>query len=283
MELASVIIITKNHSSFLKRCLNNLLNQTYDNYEIIIVDDNSNDDTKQLINSFNSDKLNYFLNSENKGLASLRNFGISKSKGNFIFFTDADCIPTSNWIDQGMKLLSNHEFAGVEGKTIVESQNFGISTHFVENINGGQYQTCNIAYKKEYLNKINMFNEKYDLAYEDIDLAIRIKKVSKIAFNENMLVLHQLVPWNFKRLILNSRRAKYKVLLIKEHNYNKILKYRILEINSLFQVIFPFLLPFYFRIRSVRDLYILPLMYLRSVIHRLIIWKTAIIEKIFII
>ena len=112
----------------------------------------------------------------------------------------------------------------MEGKTIVESQNFGVSTHFVENTNGGQYQTCNIAYKKEYLNKINMFNEKYDLAYEDIDLAIRIKKISKIAFNDNMLVLHQLVPWNIKRLILNSRRAKYKVLLIKEHNYNKILK-----------------------------------------------------------
>ena len=283
MELASVIIITKNHSSFLKRCLNNLLNQTYNNYEIVIVDDNSSDDTSELVNSFNSNKLNYYLNSEKKGLASLRNFGISKSRGNFIFFTDADCIPTSNWIEQGMKLLSNDEFAGVEGKTIAESQNFGVSTHFVENITGGQYQTCNIAYKKEYLNKINMFNEKYDLAYEDIDLAIRIKKISKIAFNDNMLVLHQLVPWNIKRLILNSRRAKYKVLLIKEHNYNKILKYRILEINSLLQVIFPFLLPFYFRIRSFRDLYILPLMYTRSVIHRLIIWKTAIIEKIFII
>ena len=55
MELASVIIITKNHSSFLKRCLNNLLNQTYDNYEIIIVDDNSSDDTSELVNFFNSD------------------------------------------------------------------------------------------------------------------------------------------------------------------------------------------------------------------------------------
>ena len=89
MELASVIIITKNHSSFLKRCLNNLLNQTYNNYEIVIVDDNSSDDTSELVNSFNSNKLNYYLNSEKKGLASLRNFGISKSRGNFIFFTDA--------------------------------------------------------------------------------------------------------------------------------------------------------------------------------------------------
>ena len=42
--------------------------------------------------------------------------------------------------------MNNHEYAAVEGKTIAESQNFGASTHFVENLTGGQYQTCNIGY-----------------------------------------------------------------------------------------------------------------------------------------
>ena len=283
MNLATVIVITKNHSKFLKKCLTNLVNQSYSNYEIIIVDDNSSDDTNQLVNSFNSSKVSYYLNSENKGLAALRNFGILQAKGEYIFFTDADCIPTTHWIEEGMKILVKDKYAGVEGKTIAESQDFGASTHFVENINGGQYQTCNIAYKKKYLYRVNMFNEKYNVAYEDLDLAIRIKKQLPIAFNENMLVLHQLVPWNFKRLISNSLRGRNKVLLIKEHHYEFILTFRILEINYLVQVVFPVALLLYCRIRSPRDLMILPLLYLRSVLHRIIIWKTSISEKIFVL
>ena len=62
MEFASVIIITKNHSKFLSRCLESLLNQTHQNYEVIIVDDNSIDDTKELVNSFKSNKIQYYLN-----------------------------------------------------------------------------------------------------------------------------------------------------------------------------------------------------------------------------
>ena len=283
MKLVSIIIVTKNHSSYILRCLKSLTNQTYENIEIIIVDDNSKDNTADLIKSINSPKIKYFIKTNNKGLAALRNFGINKSKGDYIFFTDSDCIPVKNWIAEGMEQLVKDEFAGVEGKTIAEHQNFGASYHFVENYEGGQYQTCNIAYKKKYLMKCNMFNEKYDLAYEDIDLAIRIKKISKIFFNSNMLVLHQLVPWSIKELILNARRAKYKVLLVKEHNYNKILFLRIIEIKSLIQIIFPFLLFFYYRIKSLRDLYIIPFIYFRAILHRLIVWKTAITEKILIL
>ena len=283
MKLVSIIIVTRNHSSFLSRCIKSLTNQTYGNLEIIIVDDNSTDNTTDLIKSINSSKIKYFLYTDNKGLAALRNYGINKSKGEYIFFTDSDCIPVKNWVEEGMNLLVKDEFAGVEGKTIAEHQNFGASYHFVENYEGGQYQTCNIAYKKQYLIECNMFNEKYDIAYEDIDLAIRIKKNFKIIFNGDMLVMHQMVPWSIKNLILNAKRAKYKVLLIKEHNYIKILNFRILEINSLIQVICPFLLFFYFRIKSFRDLYLIPFMYLRAILHRLIVWKTAINERILIL
>ena len=141
-----------------------------------------------------------------------------------------------------MRLFLKYEYAGIEGKTIAEHQNFGVSDHFVENYTGGQYQTCNIAYKKEILINHNLFNEKYYLAYEDIDLALRIKKKNTIFFSSEMLVLHQIVPWGIKSLLLNSKRAKYKVILVKEHNYRKILKFNILEINSLMQLLFPFLL-----------------------------------------
>ena len=131
--------------------------------------------------------------------------------------------------------------------------------------------------------KAGMFNEKYSLAYEDVDLALRVKKKGEIIFCKDMLVFHKLVPWNPKHLLLNAKRAKFKVLLVKEHNYREILTFGILEKNSLIQVLFPFLIPFYFRIQSFRDLFILPIIFGRSVLHRVIVWKTAIEEKYFIL
>jgi len=71
-------------------------------------------------------------------------------------------------------------------------------------------------------------------------------------------------------------------MLVKDHEYRKILKYNILEINSLIIIIFPFLLIFYYRIKNLNDLFILPFLYLRALIHRLIIWKAAINYKILI-
>ena len=282
MNLVSIIIVTKNHSKYLLKCLNSILNQTYKDFEVVIIDHDSSDNTAEIIKSLNSDKIKYFLNKDNKGIASVRNFGITKSQGDYIFFTDSDCIVSKNWIEEGMRILVNSEIAGVEGKTIAENQNFGASQHFVENFNGDQYQTCNIGYKKFFLNECGMFNEKYKNAYEDIDLALRIKKKFKIEFNPDMIVLHQLVQWNIKHLISNAFRAKDKVMLIKDHNYEKILTYKILEINSLILLIFPFLIIFYYRIKEPKDLYILPFIYLRTLIHRIIVWKTAIAMKILI-
>ena len=282
MKLVSVIIITKNQSRFLKKCINSIVVQSYKNIEVIIVDDNSSDNTKEIIESNKSNKIRYFLSERKLGLAGLRNFGVLKSKGDYIFFTDSDCLATKNWIEEGMELFLKYDYAGLEGKTIPEHQNFGISDHFVENYTGGTYQTCNMAYKKEILIGCDLFNEKYDLAYEDIDLALRIKKKNTIFFASNMIILHQIVPWNIKSIIMNARRAKYKVILVKEHNYREILKFNVLEINSLIQLIFPFLLLFYFRIKSLRDLYFLPIFFIRALLHRLIVWRTAITEKILI-
>ena len=282
MNLASVIVVTKNHSRYLAKCIDSILEQTYEKFEIIVVDHNSTDNTVDIINSYKSKKVKYFHYSENKGIADVRNFAIKQSKGDYVFFTDSDCIVVKNWIEEAMHTFINNDIAGVEGKTLAEHQNFGASQHFVENYTGSQYQTCNIAYKRKDLIECGMFNEKYKIAYEDIDLALRIKKRSKIIFNSDMLVFHQLVKWNIKNLIMNAYRGKDKVMLIKEHKYFEILKLKILEVNSLIVILFPFLLIFYYRIKSPYDLFILPFYFIRAILLRLIIWKAAIDNRILI-
>ena len=282
LELVSVIIVTKNHSKYLKKCLRSILNQTYKNIEIIIIDHNSSDDTAEIVYSFKTNKVKYFLYKKNKGIADVRNFGIQNSKGEYIFFTDADCIATSNWIEEGINFFLKEDVVGVEGKTVAEYQNYGASEHFVENYLGGQYQTCNMAYKRRILLEFGMFNEKYKTAYEDVDLALRIKKKYSIKFNSNMLIFHQLVKWTLWSLITNALRGKDKVMLVKDHNYQEILKFKILEINSLIIILFPFLLIFYYRIKSFGDLIIIPFFFIRAILHRIIIWKAALENKILI-
>lgn len=86
----SVIIPTFNRSHCLKNAIFSVLNQTYKNLELIIVDDCSTDKTKDLIKTFNDERLKYIFLMENKGAAHCRNIGIQNSSGEYICFLDSD-------------------------------------------------------------------------------------------------------------------------------------------------------------------------------------------------
>lgn len=90
--LISVIITNYNYSRYLKQCLDSVINQTYPFIEIIIVDDNSTDNSKGIINEYFSLNDNIFpiYNNINLGVIESRNIGIEKSNGKYICFLDAD-------------------------------------------------------------------------------------------------------------------------------------------------------------------------------------------------
>lgn len=114
--LVSVVIPTRNRSQFLPRALNSILNQKYSNFEIIIVDDNSTDDTKKIVEVFSS-KFKHFIylqNNQAKGAAYSRYIGIKKATGKYIAFLDDD----DEWLQdkivkQVKKLEENPEIGGV--------------------------------------------------------------------------------------------------------------------------------------------------------------------------
>jgi glycosyltransferase involved in cell wall biosynthesis len=88
--LVSVIIPTYNHADVLTRAVQSVLNQIYANFELIVVDDCSTDDTQAVIKKFKDDRIIYVRHSENKGLAATRNTGMNKAKGGWFAFLDAD-------------------------------------------------------------------------------------------------------------------------------------------------------------------------------------------------
>jgi glycosyltransferase involved in cell wall biosynthesis len=87
--LVSVVMPAYNASKYIARAIESVLNQSYGNFELIIVDDGSTDNTKDVIAGFKDDRIKYFRK-ENGGASSARNFAIGKSEGSFIAILDAD-------------------------------------------------------------------------------------------------------------------------------------------------------------------------------------------------
>ena len=86
----SIVIPTLNSAKTIKRCLNSVIQQTYKNWEVIIIDANSKDKTLQIIKSFNLEKIKIFKISSKKSISAARYLGVKKSKGSYIAFLDSD-------------------------------------------------------------------------------------------------------------------------------------------------------------------------------------------------
>lgn len=89
-KIVSVIMPSFNTGRFIKEAINSVINQTYTNWELIIVDDCSNDDTNEIINSFEDSRIKYLKNDTNMGAAICRNRALKEAKGKWIAFLDSD-------------------------------------------------------------------------------------------------------------------------------------------------------------------------------------------------
>ena len=86
----SIVIPTLNSSKTIKRCILSIINQTYKNWEVIIVDGSSKDKTLEIINKIKSKKIKVFKISNKKTISEARYFAVKKSTGNYIAFLDSD-------------------------------------------------------------------------------------------------------------------------------------------------------------------------------------------------
>ena len=90
MILVSVIIPTYNRAKLLKRAIESVLNQTFQDFELIVVDDGSTDDTKEIVKSFNNQKIIYIYQENFGGAALPKNVGIKMAQGKYIAILDSD-------------------------------------------------------------------------------------------------------------------------------------------------------------------------------------------------
>lgn len=115
MHLLSVIVPNYNHSVFLSRCLNAVLDQSFQDYEIVIVDDGSTDDSLDVIRSFQNkfpDKIRLFENGINRGIVPTVNRAIEVCRGEYIVFLSADDVILPGYFEEAVALLKRYPNAG---------------------------------------------------------------------------------------------------------------------------------------------------------------------------
>ena len=108
MKLVSVIVPVYNSSKYIEKCITSIINQTYKNMEIIIINDNSTDNSLDIINQYKDKRIKLINLKKTKGVANARNEGIKKSKGNYICYLDSDDYISEDKIEKQIKFMEEN-------------------------------------------------------------------------------------------------------------------------------------------------------------------------------
>ena len=177
----SVIVAVYNTEKYVERCLNSLLNQTYQNLEIIVVEDDSTDNSKEVLKKYShNDKVKLIYNKKNSGLSYSRNVGLENATGSYIGYIDSDDYVDLDYYEKLMQSIidSKAEIAICDIKVVDEDTNTEVISKCCNNDeftvynvvdNGLAASACNKLFKKELISKYKFAEGKVN---EDIAVVI---------------------------------------------------------------------------------------------------------------
>lgn len=191
--MISIIVPCFNGEKYIKRCLDSILNQSYEDFEVIIINDGSTDKSDEIISNYLSDARIKYFKQENKGIGATRNFGISKANGEYITFLDIDDYFDIQALDKMINfslkndldiVVTDYYFQSNVTKKY-EIKNFGVTSvkenpDIILDIN---FAPWGKLYKKDLIQAI--YFEEY-LKYEDAPFVIKsllmAKKIGKLNY-----------------------------------------------------------------------------------------------------
>lgn len=285
--LVSIVICVKDGEKCVGRCLKSLFGQTFQDFEIVIVDDASVDKTGEIIREFNDSRIKYFRNKIWSGIAKSRNIGLKNAIGEYIFNTDADCVASKDWIEEGLKFLSVSGCVGVEGTIYYVSKSYEptFSDHVMRSKKSGNFMTGNVAYRASVMRAVGGFDEKFTY-FEDRDIGLRILKLGKIAFNSRMVIYHPRVRMTPKKYVKFAIFSKNRIYLFKKHGDKECFSGHMYNPGNLMKIFFP---PLVFsgllfnRFESWNDYKLLPVGYIFAAFERLYLWRESFKERVLVI
>lgn len=222
-SLVSVIIPVFNAELTIRRALDSIINQTYKNIEIIIVDDGSTDNTLQEINQIQDHRIKIIKNIKNLGISKTFNKGLSVSTGNFIARQDADDYSDIKRIESQVKYLINNpdvDIVGSNAKLFDEKKIWGQISHSQKPeqqnwLSGCQIVAASMLLRSSVVKKIGGYSEDLPRA-EDYEFFLRsIKNGFQIENVNEYLYFISWVEGDYKRRNIRILEIKIKLKYFK--------------------------------------------------------------------
>lgn len=250
MNFFSVIITNYNHKPYIEKCISSVLNQTFKNFELIIVDNKSNDGSLEIIKKFKDKRIRLFLISNKGIIAKSRNLGIKKAKSKWIAFLDSD----DYWYKRKLEIIhknivnqpnynvfcNNEIFFNTKNSEVKRSSYGPFTTNFYRDllVSGNKISLSASVINRDFLtNKKILFRENRNfITAEDYDFWLNVAfNKGKFLFIKNVLGVYLL---HEKNLSSNLQFHVQNTLMVcKDHVFN-IQKFCINKINLYIKVHF---------------------------------------------
>lgn len=257
MPFISIVIPTYNHARFLFRALQSVMNQTYQNWEAIVIDNNSKDETNKVISEFRDPRIKFFKIVNNGVIAKSRNLGIRSAQGEWIAFLDSDDWWTSDklqiclsQIDENVDLLYHDLIIEHEKSKFIfnrkKYQGYKLNKPILNDLLiggitfGNAIGNSSVIVRRNILNKIGRISENKNLVgSEDYNTWLRIAQITnkfkylkkKLGYNlihdgsvskKDMSISQREAVADFMNLLSNQQKLNLEVKLRyiqASHNY----------------------------------------------------------------
>ena len=257
MPFISIVIPTYNHARFLFKALQSVMNQTYQNWEAIVIDNNSKDETNRVISEFRDPRIKFFKIVNNGVIAKSRNLGIRSAQGEWIAFLDSDDWWTSDklqiclsQIDENVDLLYHDLIIEHEKSKFIfnrkKYQGYKLNKPILNDLLiggitfGNAIGNSSVIVRRNILNKIGRISENKNLVgSEDYNTWLRIAQITnkfkylkkKLGYNlihdgsvskKDMSISQREAVADFMNLLSNQQKLNLEVKLRyiqASHNY----------------------------------------------------------------
>src|SRR5262245_10053044 len=194
----SVVVCSYNGGRTLHKCLASLMELDYPDYEVIVVDDGSKDNTPEILDQFPKARA---IRQSNQGLSVARNVGAQAATGSIVAYTDSDCFADTDWLTHLVYQLERSGADAVGGPNLTPEDGWlascvaaspGQPTHVLESDQEAEHiPGCNMAFRREALLAINGFDPQFCKAGDDVDVCWRLQHAAGwITFAPGAFVWH---------------------------------------------------------------------------------------------
>lgn len=233
--IVSIIIPTYNRANLMGKSISSVLDQIFKDFEVIIVDDGSVDNTESVVKSFNDTRIKYVKLKKNRGSCFARNVGLKIAEGEYIAFQDSDdewlpeklekqmkvfeILPQENIVYTGFWRIKNNKKTYVPFNRVKQRE----GNVFKELLRGNFISTQTLLVKKKCFEKSGMFDENLP-RFQDWDLVLRLAKYYNFKFINEPLALCYFTS----KSISTDSNALLKAFKIIEKKYLKNLDNKLL-------------------------------------------------------